>query len=89
MDHFTETVNGLQEIVDQKTTDGTVDGINQQLIANALKLIQDYDRVLQPMKPERFLNAFECGVCHTIVGIAGDDEFDNYCRFCGKAVDWT
>lgn len=58
------------------------------LLKEHKKLIDDYEKVFAPMKPERELNAYECGVCHTIVGIYRDDNFDNYCRNCGKAVDW-
>ena len=53
------------------------------------KVIEDYERVMAPMKPERNMNAYECGVCHEIVGIYRDDACDNYCRNCGKAVDWV
>lgn len=55
---------------------------------DAVFMLQNYNMVFQPMKPVRNGNMWECAVCHSPVGIFNDDEWDDYCRHCGKAVLW-
>ena len=46
----------------------------------------------KPVRPEKggyMFRAWECGRCHEVVGIVGDDQRDQYCRTCGNKVDWT
>ena len=46
----------------------------------------------KPVRPEKggyMGRAWGCGRCHEVVGIVGDDPRDQYCRHCGRKVDWT
>lgn len=42
-----EIIQGLQDIVDQKTSDGFVDGVNKQLISSTLALLNEQESLLE------------------------------------------
>ena len=51
-----EIIQGLQEIVDQKTQDGIVDGVNQQLIFCALSLLKKQQKLIDDIMQRRANN---------------------------------
>ena len=51
-------------------------------------LMFDTDSV-KPVKGGYGNHAWECGACHTPVGIVGDDSKCNFCPKCGNKVDWS
>lgn len=59
-----------------------------EYIDDALELLKE-----QSVKPRRNGRVWLCGNCGEYVGFEDHDEndpneFDNYCRKCGKAVAW-
>ena len=51
---------------------------------DAIALLKEQEAV----KPVLVGNMWECGNCHTPVGIYLDDVRDDFCRKCGRAVKW-
>jgi hypothetical protein len=80
-----ETMEWLDWIErEQKRRDETA-----RLIQDQNKLIEDYARIMQPMKPVWTNGRWECPVCRAYVGMFNDDDYHDYCRRCGKALLWT
>lgn len=86
-----EIIQGLHEIVDQKTSDGIVDGVNQQLISRTLALLKEQEAVEPVITPcavnadgEVEIAKRECGHC----GYQFFTEKPNYCENCGTPILW-
>lgn len=62
------------------------------LAADALALLKEQEAV-KPVLDERTGRIWLCGKCGSYVGLEDDDpydpnEFDKYCRECGRPVLW-
>lgn len=80
-------VNGLTEIAQQYEPDGVVDGINQDLIKDALKLLLELTAEQKPARVKRtgtgegdFWSCY-CSECGGSVKIG-----HRYCHWCGRRL---
>lgn len=81
-----EIIMSLTEIAEQPTTDGIVDGVNQQTIRDALELLKEQEPIPCGEKikvGDVVLDFYECGYCKNAIRKPW-----RYCPFCGKAVKW-
>ena len=81
-----EIIMSLTEIAEQPTTDGIVDGVNQQTIRDALELLKEQEPIPCGEKIKAgdvMLDFYECGYCKNAIRKPW-----KYCPFCGKAVKW-
>jgi len=78
-----EIIMSLTEIAEQPTTDGIVDGIDQQTIRGALALLKEQEPTQVIQRKAMHMLFWCCGSCGVAI-----TEGDKFCRMCGKAVKW-
>lgn len=66
---------------------------NEQLTEDILSLLKEQEAV-KPVRDEQTGRVWLCGNCGSYVGFEDNDpydpnEFDKYCRECGRPVLWT
>ena len=64
----------------------------EDLMADALELLKEQEAV-KPVRDRETCRLWLCGNCGSYVGFEDNDpydqnEFDKFCRECGKAVQW-
>ena len=64
----------------------------QELMRDALALLKEQEAV-EPVRDKETGRFWLCGNCGAYVGYEDNDpsdpnEFDNYCRNCGRSVKW-
>lgn len=72
-----------------------LEGTSPYYSQNCAKLAEENDQLADWLeelkeyrakcKPRCLGNSYDCGLCHTWIGYYGDC---NYCRNCGKKIDW-
>ena len=77
---------------DRELVDKSV-GVHIDALNDALSLLKEQEAV-KPIRDENCGRMFRCGACGEYVGFIDSDpgdpnEQDNYCRNCGRSVNWN
>ena len=86
-----KVIEALQYLISGKCTDTQFDYLDE--IEAAIALLKEQEAV-EPKRDANCVRMFRCGVCGEYVGFIDSDpgdpnEQDNYCRSCGRKVNWN
>ena len=82
-----DIIQGLREIVEQETSDGFVDGVNQQLISCALAFILEHKEGHWEVLAMCANEGIYCSECHMKIFdriTKPKDKLSRYCPHCGS-----